>query len=232
MGSDLKIFNQQDDAKRGMNRREMVRQILGAAGLGYAAPALAASHPIHKHLMNAARMSEADAMTSEPNWKPLFLDSHQSETLGVLAERIVPGSNQANVNRFIDLLLSVDTKENQQKFLNALSAFESQALSRYGRPFLGLTGEEQDEILTAASTPAPGTGHEPEMPFRRRGPRHASTEANQRAKPATFFDHFQNLKMWVVGAYYSSEVGMKDLGWTGQVIFASFPGCQDTEGHH
>ncbi len=220
--SELKILN---PVKRGMNRREMVRQFLGGASLGYAAPALAASHPMHGHLMDGGRMAEADAKTTEPNWKPLFLDPHQSETLAALAERIVPGSSQANVNRFIDLLLSVDTQENQRKFLNSLSAFESQALGGYGRPFIRLTEDEQNRTLTVASTSPPGAGHEPGMAFRRRGPREAGPAAGQPARAETLFDHFQNLKMWIVGAYYSSEVGMKDLGWTGQVIFASFPGC-------
>jgi hypothetical protein len=44
--------------------------------------------------------------------------------------------------------------------------------------------------------------------------------------------HFENLKGWISGAYYSSEVGMRELGWTGDRVFASFPGCEHTEGHH
>lgn len=39
------------------------------------------------------------------------------------------------------------------------------------------------------------------------------------------------MKGWVVGAYYSSEVGMRELGWTGDVMFESFPGCEHPGGH-
>jgi hypothetical protein len=40
------------------------------------------------------------------------------------------------------------------------------------------------------------------------------------------------LKGWVSGAYYSSEMGMRELGWTEDRVFASFPGCEHPEGHH
>jgi hypothetical protein len=39
------------------------------------------------------------------------------------------------------------------------------------------------------------------------------------------------LKGWISVAYYSSEIGMKELGWTPDRVFASFPGCEHPEGH-
>ena len=39
------------------------------------------------------------------------------------------------------------------------------------------------------------------------------------------------LKSWVAGAHYSSEAGMKELGFTGNVFFESFPACTHPEGH-
>jgi hypothetical protein len=39
------------------------------------------------------------------------------------------------------------------------------------------------------------------------------------------------LKSWVAGAHYSSEAGMKELGFTGNVFFQSFPACTHAEGH-
>ena len=49
--------------------------------------------------------------------------------------------------------------------------------------------------------------------------------------PPNLRDHFENLKGWVSGAFYSSEFGMKELGWTGQVMRESYPGCEHTDGH-
>ena len=39
------------------------------------------------------------------------------------------------------------------------------------------------------------------------------------------------LKSWIAGAHYSSEAGMKELGFTGSVFFESFPACTHTDGH-
>ncbi|AMY08669.1 hypothetical protein LuPra_01873 [Luteitalea pratensis] len=39
------------------------------------------------------------------------------------------------------------------------------------------------------------------------------------------------LKSWIAGAHYSSEAGMKELGFTGNVFFESFPACTHAEGH-
>jgi hypothetical protein len=80
-----------------------------------------------------------------------------------------------------------------------------------------LSEPQQNELLTIASTEKSGTPAEP------RGP---STAAH-----VTIRDHFENLKGWIVGAYYSSEIGMRELGWTGNVFFAAFPGCEHPEGH-
>lgn len=42
---------------------------------------------------------------------------------------------------------------------------------------------------------------------------------------------FKNLKTWVSGAYYSSEIGMRELGWTPNRFFPQFPGCEHSEEH-
>jgi hypothetical protein len=42
---------------------------------------------------------------------------------------------------------------------------------------------------------------------------------------------FANLKEWIVGAYYSSEQGMKELGWDGNFAFDKYPACEAVGGH-
>lgn len=41
--------------------------------------------------------------------------------------------------------------------------------------------------------------------------------------------HFQLIKEWVAATYWSSEPGLKELGWNGQMAWANYPGCT---GHH
>ncbi|MDE3178498.1 MAG: gluconate 2-dehydrogenase subunit 3 family protein [Acidobacteriota bacterium] len=221
-----------DQPKRsGMNRRDMVRRLATAmtAGTAMAAvPGVAAAHPVYKHLMSESTREQADAKAADKDWSPAFFDPHQNETFIVLAERIIPGSDEAQVNRFVDLLLSVDSLEAQKAFLNSLSAFEAYSLQNYQRPFKDLTEDEQNHVLTVASTAEPGGKL---SNFRRRhilGPEHAGNEEPERL---TLRDHFENIKHWVSGAYFSSEPGMKSLGWTGQVMWTSFPGCKHSEGH-
>lgn len=226
--SELRVLeSDQQQQARGVNRRKAMQRFLGAAGAGIALPGLASAHPIHHHLMSESTMAEADAKAADPAWQPLFLDPHQNETVIVLAERIVPNSTQAQVNRFIDLLLSVDTQENQKKFLASLGAFEHESLSRYNKPFKDLTEDQQNELLTAASTAKSGQGGE-----QGNWSWFAVPEKQGGEEPKlTMRDHFENMKGWVTGAFYSSEVGMKELGWTGQVFFESFPGCEHPGGH-
>jgi hypothetical protein len=198
----------------GISRREMVRRIMLAGGAGFALPGIAEGHPIARHLANQSAVAETSAEAAKADWSPAFLDQHQSETLEVLGERIIPGSSKAQVNRFIDLLLSVDAQDAQKKFLASLSAFEAESLKRFSHPYKDISASQQDEILTSASTAKPGETAEGEP------------------RQVTLRDHFENIKSWVAGAYYSSEIGMKELGWTGEVFFTSFPGCQDSSDHH
>ncbi len=225
---DLQVLNANPPSRRGINRREMVQRLLGGAGAGFIFPAVAASHPIHKHLTDATTLSEADAKVAASDWTPEFLDPHQNETVIVLAERIVPGSTKAQVNRFIDLLLTVDSQENQQKFVASLSALEAESLNRFGHPFKDLTEDQQNQILTVASTEKPRPS-EVDLDWS-----WFAVPSKKRSGPprVTLRDYFENLKGWISGAYYSSEAGMRELGWTGDVFFESFPGCEHPGGHH
>src|SRR5207245_9028519 len=99
--------NSSPATRPGINRREVVQRLLGGAGAGVVAPGIVAAHPMHKHLMSETTLAQADAKAAAAEWSPEFLDPHQNETLIVLAERIVPGSSKAQVNRFMDLPLSV-----------------------------------------------------------------------------------------------------------------------------
>jgi hypothetical protein len=214
-----------------MTRREVVRRFATAMAAGTAvgaSDATASAHPVYKHLLEDKTMEQAESEASAPAWKPMFFDAHQNKTFTILAERILPGSAEAQVNRFVDLLLSVDTQENRKEFLNSLSAFDGYCLATHQRPFKDLSEEQQNHVLTVASTTEPGEE------LRRHKKRHALGPPPERkgdVASGTIRDHFENLKHWVSGAYFSSETGMKYLGWTGQVYFSSFPGCQHSGSH-
>lgn len=211
---DLTVPENQADPKYGINRREMVRRLMLAGGAGLGLPGVAEGYAATKNLTRQDTTTEAGTATAEAEWSPTFLDQHQSETLTVLGERIIPGSSKAQVNQFIDLLLSVDTQDAQKEFLASLSAIEAESLRRFSHPYKDLAETQQNEILNSASKE------------KQRG------NAENKTMQITMRDHFGNIKNWIASAYYSSEIGMKELGWTGQVFFTSFPGCQESRDHH
>lgn len=167
-------------------------------------------------LHNDAVLDRAEQL-SQANWKPVFLTAQQDELLSALAESIVPGSTRAHVSRFIDLLLSVDTAENQRKFVGSLTALDTDAEKRFKKSFPALDKEQKNAFLTEAST-------------KTKNPEASKTDAEK--NQSALYDHFENLKGWISGAYYSSEVGMHELGWAGDYAFAAFPACTHHEGHH
>jgi Gluconate 2-dehydrogenase subunit 3 len=210
--NELPVINGRAGTNGRLTRREMVQRLL--AGAGAAWPLVAASHPIYAHLANDAIFDEVEKLGAA-DWKPVFLNGQQDETLAALAEWIVPGSMKAQVNRFIDLLLSVDTSEHKRSFVDALAAFETESQKRFGKRFPALDAGEQIALLTDASTrPAK------EVLSGGAGKEHPGLR-----------EHFEHLKGWISEAYYSSEAGMRELGWTGDYVFASFPGCEHPEGH-
>jgi len=191
-----------------MDRRAVLQGLTGTLGAGFAIHALGAGHPMRWHLEDHVRVAAADAKASAATG-PEYLTGDQLETLVSAAERILPGATSAKVAPFVDQLLAVDTPENQREFLSALAVLEGESTARYQSRWKALDEAQQVALLTALSTADPAA---PE-------------------KPATARDRFEHLKGWIVGAYYSSEIGMRELGWTGNVFFAAFPGCQHPGGH-
>ena len=193
-------------AKEGIARRAVLQTLLGGVGAGLAVPALGeAQHPVHQHLDNAAGVAQAQKKAAAAAYKPEFLDAHQMKTLEVLAEAIVPGSTAARVAPFLDQLLAVESAQSRRAFLGALGAFDMAAIERHGTPWTSITAPQRDAVLQDAS------GAEP--------------------AGSTLQAAFRNLKGWIAGAYYSSEPGMRELGWTGNVFHQELPGCTHPGGH-
>lgn len=213
-GSALAVISEAAASRGRLTRREMVQRLLASAGAGAAWPLLADSHPIRELLRNDAVLDEAESLGAT-DWKPVFLGTEQNASLIALGESIVPGSTKAQVNRFIDLLLSVDTTEHRKNFVDSLMAIEAESQKRFGKGFPALEASQRNMLLTDASAHAPKE----------------DSSDSIRKERQNLHKHFENLKGWISGAYYSSEMGMRELGWTPDRVFASFPGCEHPEGH-
>jgi hypothetical protein len=190
----------------GVPRRAALQILAGAVGAGLALPStVEAQHPMQAHLANPSSIERAQQNAAAGAYAPEFLDAHQLKTLDLLAEAIVPGSTAAKVAPFLDQLLAVEAPATQRAFLGAIGAFDMAAMQAHRKEWGAINATEQDAVLRAAST------------------------ADQKTSPLR--EHFENLKGWIVGAYYSSEPGMRELGWTGNVFHQELPGCNHTDGH-
>lgn len=207
-----------------MKRRDMIRASIftGAAAAALRAPLAAAQNPPPSSELTPAQSGvDASKELSAPNWKPLFLDDHQNETLIILSDLIIPatdtpGAKEALVNRFIDLLLSAEPADSQRAFLNSLAYLDGESIRRYKTAFRYLARDDQDDLLHSFAYPRVGS--------------HWGGDNSTPEDPG--HGHFENLKDRIMTAYYSSEIGEKELGWDGNFTHGVYQGCEHPEGSH
>lgn len=162
---------------------------------------------------------DASKELARADWKPVFLDNHQNETLILLSDFVIPatetpGAKEALVNRFLDLLMSVEKLETRREFLAALAYIDGACRERYQTAFLFVPREQQIEFLNLLAYP------------------HSETTWGEVAEDFPGHDHFQRLKQWIVGAFYSSPAGLKEIGWDGNFPHGEFAGCNHADGAH
>jgi Gluconate 2-dehydrogenase subunit 3 len=210
-----------------MKRREMLRASVLAGAAAALRPALANAQDTAQNAAPPSELTPAQSGVDASKelegsgWKPLFLDQHQNETLIVLSDLIIPatdtpGAKEALVNRYIDLLLAAETREVQQAFLNSLGYLDSESIRRFKAAFVYLSRDDQDLLLHALAYP-----------------RNASNWTGEAdANPDKGHAHFEALKDRIMTAYYSSQIGEKELGWDGAFAHGPYQGCEHPEGDH
>jgi hypothetical protein len=204
------------ESEHGMKRRDALKRLVIGSGatvalptVGRAAPQGPASLSNPPETMALGSAFPPDPALSSKDWKPVFFDSHQNETVITLSDLIIPatdtpGAEAAQANRFIDLFLSVETAEHQKEYIAALSWLDGCCLSHYSKPFTGLREDQQSAVLTLLTHPT----QTPEL-------RHG-------------IELFQVIKDSIVQAYYTSEIGMlQELKYQTNPYQPNFPGCEN-----
>jgi Gluconate 2-dehydrogenase subunit 3 len=213
------------ESSAAMPRRELLQGLAtGLAGVvvGPRAAALAAT------AAPATAQESVAATTGKPSEPvPRILDDHGRATLESIAEQLIPGSTPAGVVDLLDRVMAVEPVDDRRHFLSALGAFEREARVRHAKSWLELDGAMQREILRDASTAA---SSRPEPPAWTKG--EPIVLPPRETPPATLRDHFELLRDLVARAYYATEPGMKDLGFSGRMVWTSFPGCSHPDDAH
>ena len=204
-----------------MKRRELIRAgIFAGAAAALPRTAIAQNPTQPSELTPAQSGVDASKDLAASGWKPLFLDEHQNETLIILSDLIIPatdtpGAKEALVNRYIDLVLAAETHDTQREFLNSLAYLDSESIRRYKTAFRYLARDDQDDLLHSLAYPRANSNWTGESTGA--GPGHT---------------HFETLKERIATAYYSSQIGARELGWDGAFAHGPYEGCKHPEGSH
>ncbi|MEO8484497.1 MAG: gluconate 2-dehydrogenase subunit 3 family protein [Acidobacteriota bacterium] len=189
----------------GINRRQAVRAMAATASALWAGrlTAFARDQADHAHMVAA---SEASAFV------PKVLSAHQFETVGVLADLILPatetpGAKALQVDRYIDVVLRTAPDADRRRFISGLTWLDTRSRALFGRSFVASAPEQQTEFLTRLSD---GRVSAPEAP--------------------AGIAFFEAIKGMTIAGYYTTEVGLRqELGDDGRMVLSRFEGCTHPE---
>ena len=156
--------------------------------------------------------SAQSSNATDSSWKPKFLTAEQNELVITLTELIIPetdtpGARATKANEHIDLVLSDETTEVQQAFLEGLRWIDQESRRRFDSTFLKATRDQQTELLTLVSKPEPVP---PEL------------------EPGRRF--FRDIRRRTVFAYYTSRTGIHDeIEYKGKTPLPEWVGCTHPE---
>ena len=131
--------------------------------------------------------------------QPAFFNAHEKGTMVVLADLIIPkdavsgGASEAKVVDFIEFIVK-DIPTHQLPMRGGLKWLDLHCLNTYEKTFVDCTSAQQIEVLEQIAYPGKT---KPEL-----------------QQGEVFFSRMRDL---VGTGFYTSEVGIKDLGYVGNV---------------
>jgi gluconate 2-dehydrogenase gamma chain len=194
----------------GIERREALKR-LGAVPLaaGFALSEAQAQRA-HEHVHRGAEKADATGEKFERR----FFDDHEWVTVGMLADLVMPADERsgsataAKVPEFIDFTLSDELAEAgeregmQTAVRGGLAWLDRECRRRVERPFVECTAGEQRAVLDDIAWP--------------------ERAAPQMSQGVAFFNLFRDL---VASGFWTSRMGMADIGYMGNTFVAEWAGC-------
>jgi len=180
-----------------VSRRSLFR-IIAATGAGsFIIPPAVAQH-VH------ASLAEAKSLSGGPAYQPKCFTSHHFATLKKLADMIIPadehsaGASEAGAAEFIDLLSSRNP-ELAAVFNGGMTWLDETMHRRYNADFIKSSAEQQKAILDSLAW--------------------SKNVTPETAYGVRFWTSLRNM---VVDAFYTSPVGVRDLGYMGNTVVSKF----------
>jgi len=193
-----------------MDRRGALK-ILGSAPLVAGAMlGEATAAQAHKHVRQAKAAAAKGTV-----FKPRFFTDHEYKTVRVLADMIIPkdeksgSATQAGVPEFMDFImmddkLLTDRQTRQTAMRGGLAWLDLECERRFNKTFLDCTDAEKMKVLDDIAYPAKAR--------------------KEMSHGVAFFNMFRDL---TATGFWTSQMGMEDLQFIGNVFVSEWTGCPD-----
>jgi gluconate 2-dehydrogenase gamma chain len=188
-----------------ISRRDVLRTLSMGAVAGSVLRVIPLQAAEYAHQLLAEEKSSAPG----GSYTPKFFPANQYKTLQALCQTIIPpeadsgGALEAGAPEFIDLLTS-ENPDFQLQLGGGLLWLDSMCADRYAHAYLDCTSEQQKEVLDLVA-------------YRK----------NAIADPSLSqgIDFFSLLRNLTADGFFTSEIGIKYLGYIGNTYLKEFPGC-------
>ena len=197
--------SRRDGTSNGISRRSILKSL----GMGIAASSVLRVIPLqaaeHAHHMVAAEKAASPAKA----YAPKYFSAHQYKTLQQLCQTIFPadadsgGAIEAGAPEFIDLLTSENNRY-QQTLGGGIMWLDNTCVDRYDKVYLDCAPEQQKEILD-------------KIAYRKNALADVSLSQG--------VEFFSFLRKMTADGFFTSEIGIKYLGYVGSAYLTEFPGC-------
>jgi gluconate 2-dehydrogenase gamma chain len=193
-----------------VSRRDILKSLSMGAISGSLLQAIPSEAAQHAHHFIAVEK----AVTQSGDYTPKFFTPRLYKTLQTLCDQIIPadadcgGAVEAGAPEFIDLLTS-ENPTYQLKLGGGLSWLNSTCVDRYGKEYLDCTAQQQKEILNLIAY------------------RESAAKDSSLSHGVVFFSFLREL---TADGFFTSEIGIKYLGYIGNTFVRDFKGCPPVEG--
>lgn len=193
-----------------MDRRESIKTLALvplATALGWSTPVEARTRSVNE--MEGLGRPQAGGQPYRYENAPRFFTDHEFETVGVLSDWVIPADDRsgsatdADVPAFIDFMM-IDQPWRQTPVRGGLSWVDAEMNQRHGAPFVGCAESRQRELLDEIAYP--------------------DSAPRELRHGVQFFNHFRDL---VASGFWTSQMGIDDLEYQGNVYVDEWTGCPD-----
>ena len=193
-----------------ISRRGILKSLAMSAAATSVLRVIPAQAAEYAHKMIAAEK----AATPAKGYSPKFFSAHEYKTLQTLCQTIIPadadsgGAIEAGAPEFIDLLTS-ENKDYQLTLGGGLLWLDGACADRYSKAYLDCSAEEQKQMLQ-------------QIAFRENGVTNPGLGQG--------IEFFAFLRSMTADGFFTSEIGIKYLGYIGSAYLTAFPGCPPVPG--